>query len=94
MGPKSGTSYSTGELCSSCHTLPLAWTSPRDSQAGDPVGTFRYDQAWEFVSAIREGRDCRPSFYHGMRAQAVADSILTAVAERRWGDGRRQRIIP
>ncbi len=60
--------------------------SPRDPQEGDPVVTFRYDQAWEFVSAIREGRDCRPSFYHGMRAQAVADSILTAVAERRWVD--------
>ena len=23
------------------------------------------------VSAIREGRECLPSFYHGMRAQAV-----------------------
>ena len=60
--------------------------SPRDPQEGDPVRTFRYDQAWEFVSAIREGRDCLPSFYHGMRAQAVADSILTAAAERRWID--------
>ena len=27
-----------------------------------------------------------PSFYHGMRAQAVADSILQAAAERRWVD--------
>ena len=60
--------------------------SPRDPQEGNPVVTFRYDQAWEFVSAIRQGRDCRPSFYHGMRAQAVADSILAAVAERRWID--------
>ncbi len=60
--------------------------SPRDPQEGDPVATFRYDQAWEFVSAIREGRDCQPSFYHGMRAQAVADAILQASAERRWVD--------
>ena len=48
--------------------------------------TFRYDQAWEFVSAIRAGRDCVPSFYHGMRAQAVAEAILVAAAERRWVD--------
>ncbi|MBT7548487.1 MAG: gfo/Idh/MocA family oxidoreductase, partial [Gemmatimonadetes bacterium] len=41
---------------------------------------------WEFISAIREERECVPSFYHGMRAQAVADSILEAAAERRWID--------
>jgi predicted dehydrogenase len=58
--------------------------SPRDPREGDPVQTFRYDQAWEFVSALREGRECVPSFYHGMRAQAVADAILQAAAERRW----------
>lgn len=58
--------------------------SPRNPAEGDPVQAFRYDQAWEFVSAIREGRACLPSFYHGMRAQAVADSILEAVASRRW----------
>lgn len=60
--------------------------SPRDPEEGNPVQTFRYDQAWEFVSAIREGRPCMPSFYHGMRAQAVADTILEAVASRRWLD--------
>jgi predicted dehydrogenase len=60
--------------------------SPRNPAEGDPIRTFRYDQAWEFVSAIREGRDCVPSFYHGMRAQAVADGILRAARERRWVD--------
>lgn len=60
--------------------------SPRDPNDGDPVRTFRYDQAWEFISAIREGRDPVPSFYEGMRAQAVADSILLAARERRWVD--------
>src|SRR5690606_37190410 len=55
--------------------------SPRRPHEGDPVRTFRYDQAWEFISAIREGRDAVPSFYHGMRAQAVADAILQAAAE-------------
>ena len=45
-----------------------------------------YDQAWEFVSAIREGRDCVPSFYHGMRSQIVAEAIVEAAASRRWID--------
>ena len=58
--------------------------SPRDPSRGDPTVTFRYDQAWEFISAIREDRDCEPSFYHGMRAQAVAETILLASRERRW----------
>jgi predicted dehydrogenase len=60
--------------------------SPRDPREGDPVQRFRYDQAWEFVSAIREDRECVPSFYDGMRAQAVADTILAAARERRWKD--------
>ncbi len=60
--------------------------APRNPHEGDPVRTFRYDQAWEFVGAIRDGRDCVPSFYDGMRAQAVADAILQAAAERRWVD--------
>lgn len=60
--------------------------SPRNPHEGDPLQVFRFDQAWEFVSAIREGRDCEPSFYHGMRAQAVADAILQAAFERRWVD--------
>jgi predicted dehydrogenase len=60
--------------------------SPRNPAEGDPNQIFRFDQAWEFISAIREGRDPVPSFYEGVRAQAVADSILQAVAERRWVD--------
>jgi predicted dehydrogenase len=58
--------------------------SPRDPHEGDPQQVFRFDQAWEFVSAIREGRAAHPSFYEGMRAQAVADAILQSAAERRW----------
>jgi predicted dehydrogenase len=60
--------------------------SPRNPGEGDPNQIFRFDQAWEFISAIREGRDAHPSFYEGVRAQAVADSILQAVEERRWVD--------
>lgn len=58
--------------------------SPRNPEEGEPTETFRYDQAWEFVSAIREKRDCLPSFYHGMRAQVVAESIVEAAVARRW----------
>ena len=60
--------------------------SPRDPSEGVPTTVFRYDQAWEFVSAIREGRECVPSFHHGMRAQLVADMVVKAARERRWVD--------
>jgi predicted dehydrogenase len=50
--------------------------SPRDPASGDPLQNFRYDQLFEFVRAIREGRACQPSFYDGMRVQAVMDAIL------------------
>ena len=57
-----------------------------DPNEGDPLIRFRYDQAWEFICAIREGRECSPSFYQGMRAQAVADAILEAADSRKWID--------
>ena len=37
--------------------------SPRDPSAGDPLATFRYDQDFEFIDAIRTGRPCRPSLW-------------------------------
>src|SRR5882672_3867447 len=55
------------------------WTwpgSPRDPGAGDPLVTFRYDQAWEFIDAIRNNRHCVPSFHDGVRMQAVIDAAL------------------
>ena len=60
--------------------------SPRDPGAGDPFQTFRFDQAWEFVSAIREERDCSPTFWHGVRAQIVTEAIQAAATSRRWID--------
>ena len=60
--------------------------SPRDPTEGDPQMTFRYDQAWEFISAIRENRACRPSFHCGVRAQAVCDAIIESAELRRWVD--------
>jgi len=58
--------------------------SPRDPALGDPLVTFRYDQAWEFVDAIRNGRPCVPSFHDGARAQAVMDAAVKSAETRGW----------
>jgi predicted dehydrogenase len=58
--------------------------SPRDPHAGDPLQGFRYDQAWEFVQAIRQERPCRPSFADGVRVQAVMEAIVASAREERW----------
>ena len=60
--------------------------SPRDPRSGDPLVTFRYDQDVEFLQAIEERRECRPSFADGMKAQAVMDAALQSARERRWVD--------
>lgn len=60
--------------------------SPRDPSKGDPLATFRYDQDFEFIEAIRQGRPCSPSLLDGAKAQAVMDAALLSAAERRWVD--------
>jgi predicted dehydrogenase len=69
-------------------TIPKEfWTvpgSPRDPTQGDPLITFRYDQAFEFIDAIRNQRPCVPSFLDGARAQAIMDAAVRSTAERRW----------
>jgi predicted dehydrogenase len=60
--------------------------SPQDPRSGDPLVTFRYDQAWEFVDAIRSQRRCTPSFHEGARVQAVMDAAVQSSAERQWID--------
>lgn len=60
--------------------------SPRDPHSGDPLQNFRYDQSFEFVQAIVEGRPASPDFRDGSRAQAVMDAVLQSAAERRWVD--------
>jgi predicted dehydrogenase len=60
--------------------------SPRDPEQGDPTTAFRWDEDFAFVQAIAEGRPCSPSFYDGMRCQAVVDAVLQSAAERRWVD--------
>jgi predicted dehydrogenase len=56
----------------------------RDPAADGPTVGFRYDQAFTFVQAIQEGRPASPSFYDGMRCQAVVDAVLQSSQERRW----------
>jgi predicted dehydrogenase len=58
--------------------------SPRDARQGDPLVSFRYDQMWEFVSAILEQRSCAPDFFDGWRAQLVMDAALRSVEARGW----------
>ena len=58
--------------------------SPRDPAEGDPIVTFRYDQAWEFIDAIRNQRRCNPDFHDGARAQAVMDAAVKSAETRQW----------
>ncbi|MEO6036716.1 MAG: Gfo/Idh/MocA family oxidoreductase [Verrucomicrobiota bacterium] len=58
--------------------------SPRDPTEGDPLVTFRYDQAWEFVDAIHNQRPCSPSFHDGARAQTVMDAAVQSSERRQW----------
>lgn len=60
--------------------------SPRDPRAGDPVVTFRYDQECAFIQSILDGGGNIPTFYDGMRCQAVIDAVLQSARERRWVD--------
>ena len=65
------------------------WTwpgSPRDPNVGDPLVAFRYDQAFEFVDAIRSGRPAVPSFHEGAATQVVMDAALESAASGRWID--------
>jgi predicted dehydrogenase len=60
--------------------------APRDVTQGDPLVTFRYDQAWEFVDAIRNQRPCSPSFHDGARAQEIIDAAVRSAETRQWVD--------
>lgn len=60
--------------------------SVRNPKQGDPLFTFRYDQTWEFIEAIRNKRPCSPSFRDGALAQGVMDAALMSAKEKRWVD--------
>ena len=51
---------------------------------GDPLISFRYDQAIEFINAIREQRPCAETFHDGARAQAVMDAAVRSTELRQW----------
>lgn len=69
-------------------TIPEAFWKlpgcPRDPRQGDPLVSFRYDQAWEFIEAIRHRRPCSPDFHDGARAQAVMEAAIKSVERRAW----------
>ncbi len=60
--------------------------SPRDPHAGDPLVTFRYDQIWEFVDAIRSQRPCDSTFHDGARVQTVTDAAVQSAERHAWVD--------
>ncbi len=60
--------------------------SPRDPGVGDPLVSFRYDQAVEFINAIREQRPCSVTFRDGAQAQAVIDAALESAEKKAWVD--------
>jgi predicted dehydrogenase len=80
-GKAGGPGLETIEIPREFHTWP---GSPRDAGQGDPLVTFRYDQAWEFIDAIRNERPCRPSFHDGAAAQQVMDAALRSAELKQW----------
>lgn len=58
--------------------------SPRDPTQGDPLVTFRYDQVWEFVDAIRSQRPCIPSLHDGARTQTVMEATVKSAEMQQW----------
>ncbi|HEY7090142.1 MAG TPA: Gfo/Idh/MocA family oxidoreductase [Tepidisphaeraceae bacterium] len=83
IGRKGGSDLEKVKLPEEFQKIP---GSPRDPRQGDPRVTFRYDQSIEFIDAIVEGRDCRPSLREGVNAQAVMDSAVVSHREKRWVD--------
>jgi predicted dehydrogenase len=60
--------------------------SPRNPHDGDPLQGFRYDQSFEFVQAIVDGRSASPDFVDGWRVQAVMDAVVASAERRAWVD--------
>lgn len=80
-GKAGGPGLETIEIPREFHAYP---GSPRDPSQGDPLVTFRYDQAWEFIDAIRNERPCVPSFHDGAQAQQVMDAAVHSAEIGQW----------
>jgi predicted dehydrogenase len=83
MAKKGEKSFARMEVPSEFLVFP---GSPRDPKQGDPLFVFRYDQNFEFIDAIRQGRRCVPSFFDGALAQGIIDAALQSEKEKRWVD--------
>lgn len=83
IGNRRTTDLQTVPVPKEFHVFP---GSKRDPSQGDPVKTFRYDQNYEFIAAIREGRPCTPSLWDGARAQAVMDAAIQSAEQGKWID--------
>ncbi len=81
IGKKSGGALETVQVPRELLTWP---GSPRDPSQGDTRVSFRYDQGFEFIDAIVNQRECRPSFKEGAEAQRVMDAAVQSSDERRW----------
>lgn len=69
------------ELPESEWKLPGA---PRELSGGDPRWSYRYDQAFQFIQAIKEKKAAHPTFEAGYRTQKVLDAALESAQSRRW----------
>jgi len=59
--------------------------SPRKISAEAPNLGFRYDQAFDFIEAIKQGdQSGLPDFVDGKKAQAVVEAVMQSTQERRW----------
>ena len=58
--------------------------APRSLDDGDPRWSYRYDQAFRFVSNVRDGQVREPSFEAGLRTQRVLDAALLSAVTREW----------
>jgi len=81
IGEKGDPDLRTIELPGEFRVYPC---SPRDPNQGDPLVTFRYDQAVEFIDAITNNRPASPSFRDGAAAQAVMDAAVRSNENRSW----------
>lgn len=79
--PQDGSGPRIIEIPQSFWVLP---GSPRNPNEGNPIITFRYDQLYEFVSSIREGRPSCVTFYDGLRVQVIIEGILRSTYTGQW----------
>jgi predicted dehydrogenase len=59
--------------------------SPRNPFEGEPTTMFRYDEDIAFIQSIVNGHSGDlPTFYDGMRCQAVIDAVVQSAQQRSW----------